>query len=77
MAGEKGGGKIWGICPLCGPTELVSRLRNIHLLGQTGMVMGIAVTTCKQCRQVVHVPDESLESVKTAYAQLTPPDIRG
>ncbi|ASA55711.1 hypothetical protein [Vibrio gazogenes] len=77
MTEKQSGGNIWGICPLCGPVELHSQLRNVHLLGQTGMVMGIVVTTCKQCQQVVHVPDESLESVTTAYAQLTPPDIRG
>ncbi|MDW6091320.1 hypothetical protein [Vibrio rhizosphaerae] len=77
MTGETCSGEIWGICPSCGPMALRFQLRNVHLLGQTGMVMGIAVTTCKQCRQVVHIPDESLEAVKTAYAQLTPPDISG
>ncbi|WNJ96773.1 hypothetical protein RND59_06780 [Vibrio ruber] len=77
MADEKSGGKILGLCPLCGPTEMVSRLRNIHLLGQTGMVMGIVVITCRRCQQVVHVPDESLESVNTAYARLTTSEFSG
>ncbi|MDW6002546.1 hypothetical protein [Vibrio mangrovi] len=75
MTSEKVRGKIWGLCSSCGPTEIVSRLKNVHLLGPAGMVMGIVVMTCKQCQQVVNVPDESIECVREVYGQLTTQDI--